>query len=383
VGVILWELLARRRMWANKGEAEIIRELLSDNVPSLSAVAPDLDPQLRRICAKALAPQAEDRYESAAALLADLQRYLALQGGPVPDAAIAEVIGKLCGDMRQSAQQRLEQELAKFSSHGEETWDDPTSLPPPPVARTEESRSGARALPAGGKAQKAEGENARIADAAEAETLTHERRPTPPRSNLWWLSAAVLLGGGGWVAATQGWTRASTLAAPPVAAAPLDAPAASSPAVVTHEPKPAEVSINVSAKPAHAHVYLDDQPVTNPYRAARAQDAVVHVVRVEADGHVPVLREVRFDADIDLQFSLSAAPVAQLEPPPPAEPAARTTARRKPGGLKGATKPVSAVVEKPAEKPAAEKPAAAPDCDPPHYFDDQGIKRYRRECLGR
>ena len=97
-----------------------------------------------------------------------------------------------------------------------------------------------------------------------------------------------------------------------------------------------------------------------------------------------MVREVRFDANVDLVFALSAAPAAQTGALPSTLGACHANAgaeeaRRAQGHDQAG---VSRGREAAAPKPAA-RPVAAPDCDPPHYFDEQGIKRYRRECLGR
>src|SRR5699024_9964014 len=89
LGVLLFELLTRQRPPPadNTPALEAIRKgLISSTVsgqsgdmtsgPSLPD-ASDLPRELRWILARALAPDRNDRYDSAAALAADLRRYLA------------------------------------------------------------------------------------------------------------------------------------------------------------------------------------------------------------------------------------------------------------------------------------------------------------------
>src|SRR5690606_19415003 len=124
VGVILWEGLARRRLWGDIGEANIMRNLLSHEIPSLKLAKPDVDPELERICMKALAPATRDRYATAAEFQADLERYLQAHGGPVPDTQIAEVLNTACADLRREAQRVLDAALQAFAAESPEGWED-------------------------------------------------------------------------------------------------------------------------------------------------------------------------------------------------------------------------------------------------------------------
>jgi serine/threonine-protein kinase len=77
VGVMLWEMLAGRRLWAGLGEAQIVHHLAA-GMP-MPALPPDENrpPLLDGICARALAISPGDRYRTAAELELDLQGVLA------------------------------------------------------------------------------------------------------------------------------------------------------------------------------------------------------------------------------------------------------------------------------------------------------------------
>jgi serine/threonine-protein kinase len=76
VGVMLWEMLAGRRIWNGVSDAEIVRRLTADvplpPLPSGLALPPGLD----AICARALERDRERRYTTAAEMEADLERVL-------------------------------------------------------------------------------------------------------------------------------------------------------------------------------------------------------------------------------------------------------------------------------------------------------------------
>jgi serine/threonine-protein kinase len=75
VGVMMWEAVTRRRFWSEEAsKAEIVRALASRELPPsrLGALA-NVPESLRFIVLKATAPDASDRYDSAAAFQRDLQ----------------------------------------------------------------------------------------------------------------------------------------------------------------------------------------------------------------------------------------------------------------------------------------------------------------------
>ena len=76
-GVMLWELLAGRRMWNGMTEAQIVHHLASG--APMPALPPDaIRPRvLDAICARALAMNPGERYETAAQLETDLQHVMA------------------------------------------------------------------------------------------------------------------------------------------------------------------------------------------------------------------------------------------------------------------------------------------------------------------
>jgi serine/threonine-protein kinase len=77
VGVMLWELLAGRRLWHGMSEAQIVHQLAA--AATAPALPPDAirPPALDAICARALATNPADRYPTAAELEIDLQHVLA------------------------------------------------------------------------------------------------------------------------------------------------------------------------------------------------------------------------------------------------------------------------------------------------------------------
>lgn len=79
LGIILWELLANDRLFTGSNESVILRKVRDCQVPSIRKVNPLVPPELERIVMKALAKDKNVRYQTAANLHRDLNRFLNTQ----------------------------------------------------------------------------------------------------------------------------------------------------------------------------------------------------------------------------------------------------------------------------------------------------------------
>lgn len=76
LGIVLWELLANDRLFIANNEINTLRKIRECQVPSLSKINPNIHPELERIVMKALTRDRNLRYQTAAALHRDLNRFL-------------------------------------------------------------------------------------------------------------------------------------------------------------------------------------------------------------------------------------------------------------------------------------------------------------------
>jgi serine/threonine-protein kinase len=76
VGVMLWEAITGKRFWGDVAESDVISDLLARKLPPVPPASADTPPQLRFICASALAADPECRYGTAGEFQRDLEDYL-------------------------------------------------------------------------------------------------------------------------------------------------------------------------------------------------------------------------------------------------------------------------------------------------------------------
>jgi serine/threonine-protein kinase len=72
VGVVLWEALVGRRLFQGESEVETLRAMLSEEIPALRSLRPDVPAALEQIVTRALRRERAQRYASAAEMKAAL-----------------------------------------------------------------------------------------------------------------------------------------------------------------------------------------------------------------------------------------------------------------------------------------------------------------------
>ena len=117
LGVVLWELLTRRRLFKRDVEPAMIRAIMDEPIPKVSEVRKDAPAALAAIADKALSKRPEDRYPDAAGMIADIKAYLrqeSIEAGAQQIAGYAhEVLGK-----RARTKKRLLEEIREKGAKG-------------------------------------------------------------------------------------------------------------------------------------------------------------------------------------------------------------------------------------------------------------------------
>jgi len=79
LGIILWELLANDRLFTGSNENAILRKVRECQIPSIRKINPLVPVELERIVMKALSKEKNNRYQTAANLQKELNRFLNTQ----------------------------------------------------------------------------------------------------------------------------------------------------------------------------------------------------------------------------------------------------------------------------------------------------------------
>jgi serine/threonine-protein kinase len=98
LGIVLWELLAGRRLFRRESPVDTIRAVTADEVEPPSGVRPEIPNALDHIVARALQRERSDRYQTAREMALDLEHFLGQNGETVPNAEIAGWLEELIPD---------------------------------------------------------------------------------------------------------------------------------------------------------------------------------------------------------------------------------------------------------------------------------------------
>ena len=139
VGVMLWQMLCGRQLFAGGLPEEAIAQILFQPIPAPSTLCPGIPPELERITLRLLAREVEDRYASAEAVIADV---VALDAYPRDGRVL------LVECLASSFPDRMPQPIRDargIRPPGAVTSDERRALVLPPRARTTQGRSWSRA----------------------------------------------------------------------------------------------------------------------------------------------------------------------------------------------------------------------------------------------
>jgi serine/threonine protein kinase len=262
-GVVLWEVLAGRRLFKAEGEAQTLNRVLTDPIPSVKSAWAGVPPTIEAITAKALERDRALRYQTALELAEDLEKEARALGvdGTNRDVAtyLEEALGPEISSQRDAVRAwvartdpgrrsysntpgpgqvatRIERKVGSIPP-GPPSVSGVASLPPPPrlpsisPPRGQGGPQGAPSAVPSAAATTPEGIAAQ--SAASSDALPKSPDSTRPMravrasdgAAVWpWLMlvAAALAGGLAWVL----WTRARPAAPVPTATLPLVAPLA-------------------------------------------------------------------------------------------------------------------------------------------------------------
>jgi serine/threonine-protein kinase len=113
LGIVLWEILAGRKMWDRQSDMEVLHRLVGGDLPRLREVRPDVPEALARICDRALALEPKDRHASAAEMRDEILAYMDGAGLSVSPEDVGRYVSELFGDKREKIRDVIAQQLGK------------------------------------------------------------------------------------------------------------------------------------------------------------------------------------------------------------------------------------------------------------------------------
>jgi len=292
LGVCLHEALTGRPLYHRKTQYETMRAVIEDSVPSIREYRPDLPESLDALVRKALAKNADERYQTAGELQIALERWLMEQGEVVPQPRLADFLEEL-----------FEDEVGR----GPMVDSKPFGASFANLSVPEDIRAAAQAAQRDAS-QRISTVSPQVIDVVPATEPSRESSlpPPPPKSRMPLVAALIVLlflgvGVGGYLwwkgqgeppqqMATNTPAAVANAPAPPTQNPPTQNPTAGSPAEPTEvlpALEPEELgSLTVRSEPAGATVELDGErlPGTTPLMAGDLTPGTYPMV-VRLDGH--------------------------------------------------------------------------------------------------
>ena len=359
-GVILWEMLARRRMWAKVPEAQVIGALAHGEIPELPDDV-DAPEALLEAIRRATAADPDGRFDTAHDFAKALESTAAeLAPQPSPSEITAHLGEQLEGIIRER-RALIQTAVREASSSATTNLDDLPMIEP--SVHTD----------SGGVNITGHSEALTTAASGLSTSTSGTRVASTGTSKEWRIaalvSAALLIGA--IVAFTQFDHRES-------------------PALPTSEAESLPLKVQVTAYPTNATIYLNDTELPANPAEFSPPNGTWHL-KVVAAGHTTL--EKTYDGSeqgpiaLHLQplplGSASGRPAATAAPDtaettsaaPSPKPAARQVWRPRRAPTQEPEQPTSPQANSQQPKPERS------NCSPPYYYDEDGTKIFRQECF--
>ncbi len=339
LGIVLWEAIVGKKMWDRAQDLEVLQKLALGKIPKLEDACPDAPEDLLAICAKALAPEAADRYATALDMRNDIVAYMERAKLKISTEDVGEYVTNLFADKRADIKGIIERQIAKLADGGPAVYEMEEQSPDSLLPRLDMSGSTGR-ISVNGEGTGRRGHTGSNRTTGSGRTGSGRRNSrsrsippadAPPESTeapssragsdkrlfvavavmalFAGLSAFLFLQSRKPQATAQAdaasppvtaSTQAQSLSPPPDAAFTA-APASSAQAVTKGE----MIEIKVKALPSHAEIFLDGARLpSNPYTGKFPADGAGHKLHAEAEDYRSAGQIVTFDRDATIDLAL-------------------------------------------------------------------------------
>jgi|GEM_PF-448199 len=338
LGIVLWEVIAAKKMWDRSADLEVLQKLALGKIPKLEDVCPDVPADLLAICNKALAPEPADRYATAAEMRSDILAYMERAKLKISSEDVGAYMMNVFADKRADIKGVIERQIAKLSEGDPAVCDIEDQGPDSLLPRLDASNTGRISVPNEGSGRRVTtGSGNRTTKSGKTGSGSGRRNlsaqsippadppesmaiPTPrPTSDKRLLVAvvvmALLAGLSAFlflqsrkppaVAQANAEPTNSGTADPPKSLPPADAfsaaPVSSAQAVAKGE----MIEVKVKAIPSHADIFLDGARLpSNPYTGKFTADGAGHKLHAEAEGYRSAGQIVTFDRSASIELVL-------------------------------------------------------------------------------
>jgi serine/threonine protein kinase len=280
VGVLLWELLAYRRLSQDRTQQEIVQARMAGVDPEIMRKALGVPVELLQICTRAAAKKLEDRYASALEMRDALRAYIRANNLDYSPEQLRSVLGELYASERAEIRRLVDQRMKQAVVEDDHPEIEVQQIPVAPA----------------------------LLGGLGAVTLTGNASTyvaAPPSSNKGkWMAAlvavAALAGGGGWWLSNA--DRAPPAAPTAISTSNTGAPG---PAIPTANLAQKLVTLKIAASPPDTEILLDGAKLDgNPFTGQFPKDQALRRLELRCFGRVTEARMIRFDQDLDLLIAL-------------------------------------------------------------------------------
>jgi serine/threonine protein kinase len=333
LGCVLYEVTVGRRPFQGEGALSTLYQLLEQAVAAPGEVCPGYPPELSIIVLKALAKDADARFQTAEDLRVALEGWIASTGSKANEREITALVRSTLSDEIDQKSRSINEAAARLKEAPAAHSDTPNSggVSSPSTPTREGATTVDRGVATGGLREK---------------------------STSWWLpvgaglavlALVVVLAKEGTLGTVQPEpvaAPAATPSIPTIVTAPVttrEPPAQTEPTSDPPAPAPREVSISVRTIPPNASIRIDDgEPVEAPYTLQTASSSAQRTIRASAPNFASATRQVAFDQTRDIVIELAPLPGQRRKPrgkpdanPDQTAPAVeiRTVTPREPGVL--------------------------------------------------
>jgi serine/threonine-protein kinase len=335
LGVMLWEAVARRRMWEGKSEVELFRALATGVLPNLREFAPGTPESILSIVRQATAIAPEHRFANALDMLAAIEEASTKEGLVTRPHELAAFMAAHFGEARNEEQLQIKAALRGELGSG--------ALEP--TGSRQRLIPGSLSEPARMTAEPME-----LQELQSSRTFRVQQRGWGLTAGLAVAAALVLVG----------------------TAALRRSPASS--ASVTETARPKTILFEVQALPPGAEILLDGKLLgTDHFSGSEPVTERKVSLEVRASGHVTERKEIALTRDMSVQIVLA---------PDPAAADARASVPTAAADSSPTSAPARAQVNpRTTNKSASTSRNRSAKCNPPYVFAADGVKTYKPECF--